>query len=102
MKKKNVVAAAVVPSPEQIEPDAEPAGQDGSDGPPERSFPVVGIGASAGGLAAFEAFFRALPTDSGPDMAFVVVQHLAPDHPSILTDLLKRSRACPCSRWRTG
>ena len=43
-------------------------------------FPVVGIGASAGGLAAFEAFFAGMPADIEPGMAFVLVQHLAPDH----------------------
>jgi len=53
-------------------------------------FPVVGIGASAGGLAAFEAFFSAIPKNIDPGMAFVLVQHLAPDHKSILTDLVKR------------
>jgi two-component system CheB/CheR fusion protein len=53
-------------------------------------FPIVGIGASAGGLAAFEAFFSGMPVDSDPDMAFVLVQHLAPDHKSILTDLIRR------------
>ena len=53
-------------------------------------FPIVGIGASAGGLAAFEAFFSAMPTDSEPDMAFVLVQHLAPDHESMLTSLIQR------------
>ncbi|MFA6448076.1 MAG: chemotaxis protein CheB [bacterium] len=53
-------------------------------------FPVVGIGASAGGLAAFEAFFSGMPADADPGMAFVLVQHLAPDHKSILTDLVKR------------
>ncbi len=53
-------------------------------------FPIVGIGASAGGLAAFEAFFSGMPVDINPDMAFVLVQHLAPDHKSILTDLVKR------------
>ena len=52
--------------------------------------PVVGIGASAGGLAAFEAFFSAMPADAEPGMAFVLVQHLAPDHKSILSDLVKR------------
>lgn len=52
--------------------------------------PVVGIGASAGGLAAFEAFFSGMPADSDPGMAFVLVQHLAPDHKSILTELVKR------------
>jgi two-component system CheB/CheR fusion protein len=50
----------------------------------------VGIGASAGGLAAFEAFFSGMPADTDPGMAFVLVQHLAPDHKSILTDLVKR------------
>ncbi|HSN31763.1 MAG TPA: chemotaxis protein CheB [Ideonella sp.] len=53
-------------------------------------FPVVGIGASAGGLAAFEAFFAAMPPDRDSGMAFVLVQHLAPDHESILVELVKR------------
>lgn len=53
-------------------------------------FPVVGIGASAGGLAAFEAFFSGMPADTDPGMAFVLVQHLAPDHKSILTELVRR------------
>jgi len=54
------------------------------------TFPIVGIGASAGGLAAFEAFFSGMPSDEDPGMAFVLVQHLAPDHKSILTDLIRR------------
>ena len=49
-------------------------------GKPIARFPIVGIGASAGGLAAFEAFFSGMPTDIDPGMAFVLVQHLAPDH----------------------
>lgn len=53
-------------------------------------FPIVGIGASAGGLAAFEAFFSAMPADAKPGMAFVLVQHLAPDHKSLLTDIIRR------------
>ncbi|MBB5349025.1 PAS domain-containing protein [Desulfoprunum benzoelyticum] len=57
---------------------------------PRADFPIVGIGASAGGLAAFEAFFSGMPADRPPGMAFVLVQHLAPDHKSILTDLIKR------------
>jgi two-component system, chemotaxis family, CheB/CheR fusion protein len=56
----------------------------------DTGFPIVGIGASAGGLAAFEAFFSGMPTDTDPGMAFVLVQHLAPDHKSILTDLIRR------------
>jgi len=53
-------------------------------------FPVVGIGASAGGLAAFEAFLSGMPTDTDPEMAFVLVQHLDPDHKSLLTELVRR------------
>ena len=62
-------------------------------GPPVSSplsFPIVGIGASAGGLAAFEAFFSAMPADNVSSMAFVLVQHLAPDHKSILGELIQR------------
>ncbi len=55
-----------------------------------KSFPIVGIGASAGGLAAFEAFFSGMPASGDPGMAFVLVQHLAPDHESLLTDLIRR------------
>ncbi len=57
---------------------------------PPRRFPIVGIGASAGGLAAFEAFFSGMPALGDPGMAFVLVQHLAPDHKSILADLIRR------------
>jgi two-component system CheB/CheR fusion protein len=49
-------------------------------------FPVVGIGASAGGLDAFKKLISAIPTTSG--MAYIIVQHLSPDHPSSLADLL--------------
>ncbi len=44
----------------------------------EKSFPVVGIGASAGGLSAFEQFFSKMPADSG--MAFILIPHLDPGH----------------------
>jgi two-component system CheB/CheR fusion protein len=60
--------------------------------PPEHpgsGLPIVGIGASAGGLSAFESFFSAMPDDD-PGMAFVLVQHLARDHKSILSDLIRR------------
>ena len=57
---------------------------------PTVGFPIVGIGASAGGLAAFEAFFSGMPADIDTGMAFVLVQHLAPDHKSILSDLIRR------------
>jgi two-component system, chemotaxis family, CheB/CheR fusion protein len=57
----------------------------------DRPFPIVGIGASAGGLAAFEAFFSSLTVE--PGMAFVLVQHLAPDY--------TRSDP-PCLRRKSG
>jgi len=57
------------------------------------TFPVVAIGASAGGLEAFDQFFRAMPADSG--MGFVLVQHLDPTHTSILAEILQRSTAMP-------
>src|SRR5579884_1782865 len=50
-------------------------------------FPIVGIGASAGGLEALELLTRRL---SGNGMAYVVLQHLAPSHESILTEILAR------------
>ena len=56
----------------------------------QRDFPIVGIGASAGGLKAFEAFFSGMPADTNPGMAFVLVQHLAPDHTSLLRELVQR------------
>ncbi len=51
-------------------------------------FPIVGIGASAGGLEAFEQFFTHTPPDTG--MAFVLIQHLDPKHKSILSELVRR------------
>ncbi|PSQ99649.1 MAG: chemotaxis protein CheB, partial [Bacteroidetes bacterium QS_9_68_14] len=54
-------------------------------------FPVVGIGASAGGLGAFQTFLEHLPDD--PGMAFVLVQHLDPDRASELPRLLQRTTA---------
>ena len=53
-------------------------------------FPIVGIGASAGGLSAFESFLSTMPPDREPGMAFVFVQHLARDHKSILSELVRR------------
>jgi two-component system CheB/CheR fusion protein len=53
-----------------------------------QDFPVIGIGASAGGLDAFRRLLRAIPEDSG--MAYVLVQHLDPFHESILPEILSR------------
>ena len=53
-------------------------------------YPVIGIGASAGGLAALQAFFTGMPEDKDSDMIYVVIQHLAPDQKSILCEIIER------------
>lgn len=55
---------------------------------PRLAFPVVGIGASAGGLESFTDFFKVMPPDSG--MAFVLIQHLPPDRESMIAEILSR------------
>ena len=56
-------------------------------------FPVIGIGASAGGLDAFKKLIEAIPIDSG--MAYVLVQHLDPNHESMLTEILQKITPIP-------
>lgn len=60
---------------------------------PTASFPIVGVGASAGGLEAFTQLLNALPLDTG--MGFVLVQHLDPEHESALTQILSRATSMP-------
>ena len=60
---------------------------------PGLTFPVVAVGASAGGLAAFTELLKALPAKSG--MAFVLIQHLEPKHESALTALLSKTTSMP-------
>jgi len=64
------------------------------------NFPIVGIGASAGGLEAVTALLRELPTNTG--MAFVLVQHLAPTHESMLTELLARETSMQVKEIKDG
>ena len=64
------------------------------------SFPIVGIGASAGGLEALEQFFDHTPETSG--MCFVVVQHLSPDFKSLMDELLRRRTRIPVVRVEDG
>jgi len=56
-------------------------------------FTVVGVGASAGGLEACTQMLRALPADG--DLAFVIVQHMAPGHDSLLPELLAGATSLP-------
>src|SRR5215831_4775383 len=58
--------------------------------------PVVGIGASAGGLEAFTSLLRALPSDTG--MAFVLISHLMHEQKSILGELLSKATLMPVSQ----
>ncbi|MFH1739592.1 MAG: chemotaxis protein CheB [bacterium] len=63
-------------------------------------FPIVDIGASAGGLQAFEEFFAEMPADSG--MAFVLVAHLDPTHVSILPELVQKTAKMAVHQIRDG
>jgi two-component system CheB/CheR fusion protein len=79
------------PNPAAAERDAESA---------PATFPIVGVGASAGGLEAFTQLLRHLPTDT--NMAFVLVQHLDPKHESHLTELISRVTKMPVSEVTEG
>lgn len=73
-------------------------------GEPSRSashlFPIVGVGASAGGLEAFTDLLSHLPLDTG--MGFVFIQHLAPQHQSLLTEVLSRETRLPIAEVTDG
>src|SRR5580698_614306 len=70
------------------------------DAPESAPFPIVGIGASAGGLEVYERFFDSMPADSGA--AFVLVQHLAPHHESMLPGILSRHTAMVLAQIEDG
>ncbi len=63
-------------------------------------FPIVGIAASAGGLEAFIQLLSQLPADTG--MAFVMIQHLDPNRPSLLGEILARSTPMPVREVENG
>jgi two-component system CheB/CheR fusion protein len=63
-------------------------------------FPVVGIGTSAGGIEALTAFFSAIPADTG--MAYVVIQHLAPDRESMMPQIIARHTKMPVRQIEDG
>src|SRR5262245_17454053 len=64
------------------------------------TFPIVGIGASAGGLEAYMTFLRSLHVDT--NMGFVIVQHQDPTHHSALTDLLTKATRLPVTEVKDG
>jgi len=67
---------------------------------PDSPFPVVGIGASAGGLDAFKKLFAAMPGD--PGMAFVLIPHLDPTRESLMVELLAKQTTMPVAEARDG
>ena len=64
------------------------------------SLPIVGIGASAGGVEALEQFFKSVPAGNG--LAFVVLTHLPPDRESLLSEILGRATRMPVVDARDG
>jgi CheB methylesterase/Histidine kinase-, DNA gyrase B-, and HSP90-like ATPase len=93
-KKRSVIAAKSVSSAkEQPNPEAAATAGTHPSVSPKQSFPIAGVGASAGGLEAFRAFLTHLLSD--PGMAFVLIQHLDPNQPSQLTDLLSKATRMP-------
>jgi two-component system CheB/CheR fusion protein len=83
MSKKTSKPEAAIQSPQEIEQENFPVAQTAE----KKSFPVVGIGASAGGLSAYSKLLKALPVDTG--MAFVLVQQLQ-----------QNKILLPCESWR--
>ncbi len=77
---------AMLPETADEAPAAEPTASSGR-------FPVVGIGASAGGLEAFKKMFGQMPADSG--IAFILIPHLDPTHESLMVPLLAKCSAMP-------
>ncbi len=68
--------------------------------PDSKDFPIIGLGASAGGLEALSQFLKRFPAHSGT--AIVVVQHLDPEHPSLLVELLQRATVLPVCEIHDG
>jgi two-component system CheB/CheR fusion protein len=82
------------PEPPPPEPAVHEPGGD------HHPFPIVGVGASAGGLEAFTELLRGLPPN--PGMAFLYVQHLEPHHASHLAEILTRSNTLPAQEASDG
>ena len=87
-KEDNAAGNAVMPASAADNAEAPATAPAENDAHETASAPVVGIGASAGGLEAFKALLQALPEDTG--MAFLLVQHLAPTRESMLSEIMAR------------
>ncbi|MDD5330379.1 MAG: chemotaxis protein CheB [Sulfuricella sp.] len=87
--------------PQKTDKPAKPRKKTDAGAAPEKhAFPVVGIGASAGGLDAVTRLLHKLPADTG--MAFVIVQHLDPKHASLLPELLARATSMSVAEIEDG
>jgi len=96
-KPKQKLETLLAASPESVDAQGEP--QQTSEPQPFRPY-VVAIGASAGGLDALERFFDELDADSGA--VYVVIQHLSPDHKSMMDNLLARHTSMPVLMAENG
>ncbi|MBK1703984.1 chemotaxis protein CheR [Halochromatium glycolicum] len=85
-----------MPDQSAIDSTAAPTGEES----PSMEPYVIAVGASAGGLDALERFFQALPVQTGA--AFVVIQHLSPDHKSMMGNLLGRYTSIPVATVEDG
>ncbi len=91
-------APAAVPAEQLEEPQAVAAPAAGSER--QEGLPVVGVGASAGGLDALKRFLTAMPGDTG--IAFVLIPHLDPTHQSLMVELLGRHTPMPVVEAKEG
>src|SRR5580704_6907255 len=99
LTRRKYVRAQTPVSPRSPKGIAEAQDREGASQKPD-SFPVVAVGASAGGLEAFTQLLRALPKSTG--MAFALIQHLDPKHPSMLTELLAKTSSMPVLEAKDG
>jgi len=98
-KRKNVRKAAAKKQAEKTTT-VKKAGASASAGGKQKVFPIVGMGASAGGLEAIEGFFANTPSEI--KIAFVVIQHLAPEHKSVMATLLEKYTKLKVAEVRDG
>ncbi len=97
--KKKKASLPMPENPASQSPSQTPS-QAASQTPSQTSFPLVAIGASAGGLEAILSMLEFLPAETGA--AFVVLQHLSPNHESILPELLERKSKMPVYKVEDG
>jgi len=94
VRARTAPATPVAPAPrERAEPEPDAGASAAPTSPAPVVFPIIGIGASAGGLESFEVFLRHSP--ARPGAAYVLVQHLDPTHKGMLAELLQRTTSMP-------